>query len=66
MPYRQIRYIEHYTDRLRMIVAVETPMVIYGQRNKLTTEGNFLDLLRQFDEELSKSDLLTVVGGVVA
>lgn len=62
MPHRQIRYIEHYTDRFKMMVAVETPMVIYGQRNKLTTEGIFLDLLRQFDEELSNSDLLTVIG----
>jgi hypothetical protein len=62
MPHRQIRYIEHYTERLRMMVAVETPMVIYGQRNKLTTEGIFLDLLRQFDEELSNSALLTVIG----
>jgi hypothetical protein len=62
MPHRKIRYIEHYRDRLRMTVAVETPMVIYGQRNKLTTEGIFLDLLRQFDEELSNSDLLTAIG----
>lgn len=62
MPHRQIRYIEHYTERLRMMVAVETPMVIYGQRNKLTTEGIFLDLLRQFDDELSKANMLTVIG----
>lgn len=62
MPHRQIRYIEHYTDTFRMMLAVETPMVIYGQRNKLTTEGIFLDLLRQFDEELSNSNLLTVIG----
>lgn len=62
MPHRQIRYIEHYTDRLRWTAAVETPMVIYGQRNKLTTEGIFLDLLRQFDEELGNSDYHTVIG----
>jgi hypothetical protein len=62
MPHRQIRYIEHYSERLRWTVAVETPMVIYGQRNKLTTEGIFLDLLRQFDEELSNSTLLTAIG----
>ena len=62
MPHRKIRYKEHYTDRFRTMVAVDTPMVIYGQRNKLTTEGIFLDLLRQFDEELSKSDMLTVIG----
>ncbi len=62
MPHREIRYIEHFEERLRMQVSVETPMIIYGQRNKLTTEGIFLDLLRQFDDELSKADLLTVIG----
>ena len=62
MSHREIDYIEHYTDRFPTMAAVETPMVIYGHRNKLTTEGIFLDLLRQFDKELSNSDLLTVIG----
>jgi hypothetical protein len=62
IPDRTIRYIDHYEDHLKYRVAVETPMVIYGQRNKLTTEGLFLDLLRQFDNELNKSNLLTVIG----
>lgn len=39
-----------------------TPAVIFGQRNKLTADGPFLDLLRQFREELGKSTTLTVVG----
>lgn len=38
------------------------PAVIFGQRNKLTAEGPFLDLLRTFREELSRSTSLTVVG----
>lgn len=38
------------------------PAVIFGQRNKLTAEGPFLDLLRAFKNELSKSQKLTVVG----
>ena len=38
------------------------PAVIFGQRNKLTAEGPFLDLLRAFQLELSRSTLLTVVG----
>jgi hypothetical protein len=38
------------------------PAVIFGQRNKLTAEGPFLDLLRAFREELSRSTSLTVVG----
>jgi hypothetical protein len=38
------------------------PAVIFGQRNKLTTEGPFLDLLRAFKQELIQSEILTVVG----
>jgi hypothetical protein len=38
------------------------PAVIFGHRNKLTAEGPFLDLLRAFQQELSKSKLLTVIG----
>jgi hypothetical protein len=38
------------------------PAVIFGQRNKLTAEGPFLDLLRAFQLELSASERLTVVG----
>lgn len=38
------------------------PAVIFGHRNKLTAEGPFLDLLRAFQRELSKTDRLTVVG----
>lgn len=38
------------------------PAVIFGQRNKLTTEGPFLDLLRAFERELKKSDRLTTIG----
>ena len=38
------------------------PAVIFGQRNKLTAEGPFLDLLRAFRQELSQASKLTVVG----
>lgn len=38
------------------------PAVIFGQRNKLTAEGPFLDLLRAFQRELANADCLTVVG----
>lgn len=38
------------------------PAVIFGQRNKLTAEGPFLDLLRAFRSGLSKSRTLTVIG----
>lgn len=38
------------------------PAVIFGQRNKLTAEGPFLDLLRAFQRELAKCVVLTVVG----
>jgi SIR2-like domain len=38
------------------------PCVIFGQRNKLTAEGPFLDLLRVFQDELKGATILTVVG----
>jgi hypothetical protein len=40
----------------------ERPAVIFGQRNKLTADGPFLDLLRQFQNELDASKVLTVIG----
>ena len=39
-----------------------TPAVIFGQRNKLTADGPFLDLLKSFQRELSQTNILTVVG----
>lgn len=38
------------------------PAVIFGQRNKLTVEGPFLELLRTFRNELNRCDSLTIVG----
>jgi hypothetical protein len=38
------------------------PAVIFGQRNKLTAEGPFLDMLRAFQEELFKAKKLTIIG----
>lgn len=38
------------------------PAVIFGQRNKLTAEGPFLDMLRAFQQELFKADKLTIIG----
>jgi hypothetical protein len=38
------------------------PAVIFGQRNKLTTEGPFFDLLQTFVQMLDVSDLLTIIG----
>ena len=38
------------------------PAVIFGQRNKLTADGPFLDILRAFRSELSKSQRVTVIG----
>ncbi|MGI8493902.1 MAG: SIR2 family protein [Pyrinomonadaceae bacterium] len=42
--------------------SIERPAVIFGQRNKLTADGPFLDLLRQFQNELENSNVLTVIG----
>lgn len=38
------------------------PAVIFGQRNKLTADGPFLELLRAFQNELARSELLTIIG----
>lgn len=38
------------------------PAVIFGQRNKLTAEGPFLDLMHAFQKELSKNEQVIVVG----
>jgi hypothetical protein len=38
------------------------PAVIFGNRNKLTAEGPFLDLLKVFQNELANSHILTIVG----
>ena len=38
------------------------PAVIFGQKNKLTADGPFLDLLRTFQQELANIDTLTIVG----
>jgi len=62
LPHRLIRTKSHFDEKLPLTVLVETPMVIFGRHNKLTAEGPFLDLLKRFDEQLQKSDLLTVVG----
>jgi NAD-dependent SIR2 family protein deacetylase len=38
------------------------PAVIFGGKNKLTAKGPFLSLLRAFDRELSKSEVLWIIG----
>lgn len=62
LPHRLIRTKSHFDETLPLTVLVETPMVVFGQHNKLTAEGPFLDLLKRFDEELQHTQVLTVVG----
>jgi hypothetical protein len=38
------------------------PAVIFGQRNKLTADGPFLRLLRQFEQHLDGATTITVIG----
>lgn len=38
------------------------PAVVFGHRNKLTADGPFLDLLREFQIELNKVSQLVVIG----
>ena len=62
LPHSEIRFKSHFEETLSTTALVYPPMVIFGQRNKLTTEGPFLDLLKEFDEQLQQTDILTVVG----
>jgi len=38
------------------------PAVVFGGKNKLTAKGPFLSLLRAFDQQLSRSEILWVIG----
>lgn len=38
------------------------PAIIFGQRNKLTAEGPYLEILRNFQRELANCGRLTVIG----
>jgi hypothetical protein len=38
------------------------PALIFGQRNKLTAKGPFLELFRIFQNKLAQSDTLTIIG----
>lgn len=55
-------------DRIRRVSAERVqkggfrPAVVFGQRNKLTADGPFLDLLRAFRRELGKVSTVTAVG----
>jgi hypothetical protein len=58
MPHRLVRQVDAAAVKNKGM----PPCVIFGQRNKLTAEGPFLDLLRAFQRELARADTLTVVG----
>jgi NAD-dependent SIR2 family protein deacetylase len=62
LPHPQIRVNLNFDEEPPTTFLVEEPMVIFGQRNKLTAEGPFLALLKHFDEQLQQNDILTVVG----
>ena len=38
------------------------PTVVFGSKNKLTAKGPFLGLLQSFEQRLSNTDLLTIIG----
>jgi len=58
LPHRIIRRVS--PERLNGVPY--RPAVIFGQRNKLTAEGPFLDLLRAFKGELARSTTVTAIG----
>ena len=65
MPRTVVSKIDDYIPKQdidRMGNDARPPAVIFGQRNKLTSDGPFLDLLRQFQNELRDSNSLIVIG----
>jgi len=52
----------HQVSATRLTEGGFRPAVIFGQRNKLTAEGPFLDLLRAFQQELVQATMFTVIG----
>lgn len=70
MPYSSIRQLSEgevtviYEKLTRQGDTTARPAVVFGQRNKLTAEGPFLELLRAFQQELWRPEThtLTAVG----
>lgn len=58
MPFQTIHKIDMNRDGERGL----RPAVIFGGKNKLTAKGPFLDLLRTFEQELSRCDVITAIG----
>lgn len=65
IPHREVRRLLEYSPTSKNVNFYwdrRTPCMIFGQRNKLKADGPFLDLLRQFQVELSRSQTLVVIG----
>ncbi len=58
MPHSEIKIVSP-TDAVKKYYR---PAVIFGQRNKLTAEGPFLDLIRAFQKELSQTENIIIAG----
>ena len=52
MPFREVESVRE--DEIR--APRFSPAVVFGQRNKLTADGPFLDILRAFERELKRAD----------
>lgn len=57
-----VQQVQDMGERRKNPYEQHTPAVIFGGRNKLTTRGPFLDMLRAFQEELLSSERLTIIG----
>jgi len=58
LPYQIIQQVDPNANQKRDI----RPAIVFGGKNKLTAKGPFLSLLRAFENNLSKSEILTVIG----
>ena len=61
LPHERLRRVNPIEELERQGSEYE-PAVVFGQGNKLTARGPFLELFRAFQAELAKSDRLVVVG----
>ena len=58
LPYQIIERVNIDENRQRGL----KPAVVFGGTNKLTAKGPFLSLIRSFEQHLSKTELLTIIG----
>jgi hypothetical protein len=58
LPYQVIKKVDPNADKEKEF----HPAVVFGGKNKLTAKGPFLSLIRSFEQQLLKTEKLTIIG----